>query len=144
MIRSVRSWCSKVIISSPLIPDNWLTHSVSLPFLPSCLPHSLWAESAMTPTCRRETFVTVISSPCLIGILDLVRTCRVPTHSPFWGRITDLSSRESTPEFAATLIGSYCYAIPTIYRDWVRLSHFPIGCPWPRQCGNAVVPFDRR
>jgi hypothetical protein len=42
MIRSVRSWCSNVIISFPLIPDNWVTHSASLPFLPSCVPHSLF------------------------------------------------------------------------------------------------------
>ena len=43
----------RVIISSPLIPDCWVTYSVSLPFLPSCLPHSFWAVSAMTPSCRR-------------------------------------------------------------------------------------------
>jgi hypothetical protein len=48
MIRSVRSWCSKVIISSPLIPDLWVTHSVSLPFLPSCLHHSLFCPCSLS------------------------------------------------------------------------------------------------
>jgi hypothetical protein len=40
--------CSKFIISLTLIPDFWVTHSVSLPFLPSCLHHSLFRPRSLT------------------------------------------------------------------------------------------------
>jgi hypothetical protein len=94
-------------------PDFWVTNSVSLPFLPSCLPHSLFRPTGNVggicddSVVQTENHVKVISSRCLTKNssapdLDPLSRFLVAAPSP---AMTGVKIRSS---YLATLSGSGC------------------------------------